>query len=362
MTVLVTGAHGFIGRHIVRALQSRGDDVLEAGSGTSDDELREMSARADGVVHLAGVNRPSDETEFDRVNRELTERLLGWLAERSERPPVVLSSSTQVALDNPYGRSKRAAEEALERYGRGVAFRLPGVFGKGARPDYNTVIATFCRNVAEGRPSTVSDPQKELSLVYIDDVAAALIAALDVQGFERREAGPVYQRRLGEILAAIESFRDLRSRLLLPDFEDRFLVSLYATYLSYLPKSEFAYDLLKREDERGSLAEFLKSPHVGQIFVSRTKPGVTRGNHWHHTKTEKFLVLEGRAIVRFRHVDSGEVLEYPVAGDAYRVVDIPPGYTHSIENVGEEDLVTLFWASEIFEPERPDTTFEPVLK
>ena len=362
MKVLVTGAKGFVGHHVVGALRHRGDEVFAADRSTDESALREWTMVADAVVHLAGANRPEDPAEFAKVNRDLTARLVGWLDEAGARATLVLSSSAQAEKENPYGVSKREAERAVEAYaGPKAIFRLPGVFGKESRPFYNTVVATFCHNVAHDEPNAVSDPEHEVAFVYIDDVVAAILAAVD-HPVARPEVAPVYRRTLGRLLAEIEGFRESRETLRVPDLSDRFLVSLYATYLSFLPKDAFAYDLVKREDPRGSLAEFVKSDHFGQIFVSRTHPGITRGDHYHHTKTEKFLVLEGEAVIRFRHAASDEVLEYRVDGEAYRVVDIPPGYTHSIENVGTGELVTLFWASEIFDPARPDTIYEKVIR
>ncbi len=369
MRVLVTGANGFIGKHVVDALCRRGDSVDSADVETSEDQLKEWAKSAEAIVHLAGANRPPDEREFARVNRDLTEQLSNWAGEGGRCPSIIFSSSTQAEFDNPYGTSKRQAEEVLEKFaklglGATTVFRLPNVFGHGCRPNYNSVIATFAHNVATGLPSAMNDPKKEITFVYVHDVVSAFLQALDEPILPRtvvwKSVEPMYRRTLGKVLDELESFRDMRASLRVPDFSDRFLVSLYATYLSYLPPDHFSYPLQKREDERGSLAEFIKSDHFGQVFVSRTRPGVTRGNHFHNTKTEKFLVLEGRAVVRFRHVASEVVLEYPVAGEEYRVVDIPPGYTHSIENVGASELVTLFWASEIFNPELPDTIFEAV--
>ncbi|RYD86076.1 MAG: SDR family oxidoreductase [Verrucomicrobiaceae bacterium] len=368
MTVLVTGAAGFVGHHLVDALNRRGDTVLAAKSDTSQDQLRTWALTADAIVHLAGANRPADVSDFEKINRNLTAEITRVAAESEKRPTIVFSSSTQAASDNSYGTSKRQGEAALDAYaqagGRAVVFRFPNIFGKESRPFYNTVVATFCHNVARGEPCSVSDPSHEITFVYIDDVVAALLNAIDAPPVagetERRRVETEYRRTLGQLLADIESFREMRVGLKVPDFSDRFLVSLYATYLSFLPTGDFAYSLVKREDERGSLAEFIKSDHFGQVFVSRTRPGITRGNHFHHTKTEKFLVLEGEGLIRFRHVGSDEVLEYRVKGDEYRVVDIPPGYTHSIENIGHSELVTLFWASEIFDPQRMDTIFEAV--
>ena len=244
-----------------------------------------------------------------------------------------------------------------------VIYRFKNLFGKWCRPNYNSVTATFCHNIANGLPIQISDRTHEIDLTYIDDVVEAFIAELESVSPGFRFAQPLPSKRisLGGLAEKIKSFREMRTKLNLPDFRDAFERDLYGTYLSYLNNQEFEYGLDIKTDQRGSLAEFLKSPSMGQIFVSRTKPGITRGNHYHHTKTEKFLVLQGTAIIRFRHIDSDQVLEYRVRGEDYRVLDIPPGYTHSIENVGQDELVTLFWASEIFNPERPDTGFLPVI-
>ncbi len=286
------------------------------------------------------------------------------------RPKIIFASSIQAESDNPYGRSKLQAERSLERYAGksgavAVVHRLKNLFGKLCRPNYNSVTATFCHNIAHGLPIKISDPSQVLSLTYIDDVVAAFIAELAIQGdrgFQRAASLASTEITLGELAELIQSFRAHRTSLLVPDFSVSFVKALYATYLSYLEPRDFAYSLTKREDPRGSLAEFVKQASFGQLFVSRTKPGVTRGNHYHDTKTEKFLVIEGQAVIRFRHISSGDVTSFVVCGDEYRVVDIPPGYTHSIENIGMSDLVTLFWASEVFNHEAPDTFVLPVLE
>lgn len=375
--VLVTGSAGFIGRHLVEALgRHPGVTVHRYDLGSTDQELEAALACADILFHLAGVNRPQDPSEFRAGNVDFTARLCARLVELNRRPWFVLSSSIQAALENPYGVSKREAEETVKRWaadhgGRGIIFRLKNVFGKWCRPNYNSVTATFCHNIARDLPITISDPARELDLVYIDDVVAAFLNVLGAAeprhgaadagaATEYREVNPSFRVTLGELADRIRSFRQSRQTLVLPDFDDRFNRCLYATYLSYLDGPEFAYPLQQRCDPRGALAEFIKSPHFGQIFVSRTKPGITRGDHYHHTKTEKFLVLEGQAIIRFRPIEGGEVIEHRVDGREFKVLDIPPGYTHSIENVGTGELVTLFWASEVFDPARADTHPLPV--
>jgi UDP-2-acetamido-2,6-beta-L-arabino-hexul-4-ose reductase len=249
--------------------------------------------------------------------------------------------------------------------GRVVILRLKNVFGKWCRPNYNSVTATFCHNIAHDLPIVISDPNRELELVYIDDVVAAFMGCLDdaiASGYEQRDVKPSYRITLSELAGKIRSFRESRRSLVLPSLEDEFTRRLYATYVSYLDGGEFAYCLEQKTDPRGMLAEFMKSAQFGQIFVSRTKPGITRGNHYHHTKTEKFLVVEGEAVIRFRHVGGGDVIEHHVNGRKFKVVDIPPGYAHSIENVGIGELVTLFWASEIFDQTKLDTYPMTVIK
>jgi UDP-2-acetamido-2,6-beta-L-arabino-hexul-4-ose reductase len=373
---LVTGSSGFIGRHLVEALRRRGDrEVISFDLDTAPAVLERGLREAGVIFHLAGVNRPQDPAEFKTGNADLTATLCSSLSALGRHPVIVLSSSIQAALDNPYGVSKREAEKAVERWtgsggGKAVIFRLKNVFGKWCRPNYNSVTATLCYNIAHGLPITLTDPNREVELVYIDDVVAAFLNVLneELEAGDRksacqplasdfcryREVPRSYKVTLGELAEKIRSFRESRTSLLLPSLADEFTRCLYATYLSYLNGSDFSYSLEQMTDPRGSLAEFIKQPHFGQVFVSRTKPGVTRGNHYHHTKTEKFFVVEGEAIIRFRHILGGEIIEHRVSGKDFKVVDIPPGYAHSIENVGTTELVTLFWASEIFDSLRPD--------
>lgn len=363
--ILVTGSAGFIGSHVCLSLRRAGAaELLEFDRSDDPADLRELVAGADAVIHLAGVNRPKVEAEFDTGNAGLTSELCAALAAAGRLVPLVMSSTIQVVQDNPYGRSKRAAEEAVLAYHRATngpvsVFRLPNVFGKWSQPNYNTVVATFCHNISRGLPVTVSDPEAPLRFVYIDDVVTALVAA----ALNERPAGdgpfaevaPVHSIKLGELHDLIVSFRDVRERLLLPDLGNPLVKALYSTYLSFLDKNDYAYPANLNTDARGWLFELVKSGSAGQMFVSRTKPGITRGNHYHDTKVEKFCVIQGRGVIRFRHVLGREVIEYPVNDHEIKVVDIPPGMTHSIENVGDGDMITLFWASEIFDPEHPDT-------
>ena len=362
--VLVTGARGFIGRNLVVALQRRQDVELSTFEiDDSDQHLHEVLRDAEFVFHLAGVNRPPTVEEFGVVNAGLTRHIVDTLREGVRRPTIVLTSSTQAVLDNPYGVSKLQAESVLMEYvdrdkGSARVFRLPNVFGKWCRPNYNSAVATFCHNIAHGLPITISDPAREIQLVYVDDVVRTFIEVLDLtpeQSAASAEVQPVFKVTLQTIADTLLRFKEIRTTLIFPDFSDPFVKRLYPTFLSYLGVDDFAYSLTQRTDDRGALAELLKSPQSGQIFISRTKPGITRGNHFHDSKIEKFCVLEGEAAVRFRHIVTNDMASYQVKGTDFRVIDIPPGYTHSIENTGSTDLITLFWADEIFNPGMPDT-------
>jgi len=366
--VLVTGAAGFVGKNLGASLRRREKVSLREYDATgSAEELREALKWSDVIFHLAGVNRPPNVEDFQTQNAGFTATLCEHLRSISRTPKIVFTSSVHAELDNPYGTSKRDAEDPLRRFAEvtgaeGVSYRLKNLFGKMGKPYFNSVTATFCHNIARNLPIDISDPNRELELTYIDDVVEAFLTELEPgpPGFRYAAALRCYCVRLGELAETIRGFRRIRSALELPDLSNPFIKALYGTYVSYLDEADFAYGLEIRSDQRGSLAEFIKAPCAGQIFLSRTLPGVTRGNHYHHTKTEKFLVMHGEAIIRFRHILDSRVIEYRVRGEEYRVVDIPPGYTHSIENVGQSELVTLFWASEPFDPSRPDTYFEAV--
>lgn len=373
-TILITGARGFVGRNLSAMWSARSDwTVLGADIDTPEEQWLSHLARADVVVHLAGVNRPSDESEFEPGNVGPAEDLCRTLDALGRTPLVLVSSSIQAELENPYGRAKRRMEETLIRWAQRSGarlriYRLKNVFGKWCRPNYNSVVATFCHNIACDLPITISDPARVVDLVHVDDVAAAFAAEIEAGGVSPephapRDAIPSTPISLGELAGRIEFFRQMQQSLRVPDFSQRFNQQLYATFLSYVPAERWEYGLEIKADQRGNLAEFIKSPWFGQIFVSRTLPGITRGNHYHHTKTEKFLVLSGEGLIRFRQIEdiSGRgIVEHRVRGEEYRVVEIPPGWTHSITNVGGSEMITLFWSSELFDPDRPDTYFLPV--
>jgi UDP-2-acetamido-2,6-beta-L-arabino-hexul-4-ose reductase len=366
--ILITGGRGFLGRNLATHLVERKDcETRIFDQENSAEDLKSWVLDADVIFHLAGVNRPQDPIEFETGNAELTEQVCQVLQEGRRFPKIIFSSSIQAELDNPYGTSKAKAENALRQFAVETGacvriYRLKNLFGKWCRPNYNSVTATFCYNIANDLPIAVSDPACELELSYVDDVVAAFFSEIDGQQTAGEAGADIqsYRIQLGDLAGRIQAFHEMRTTLMLPDFAERFNRALYATYLSYVPQAALQQNLEIKSDARGSLAEFIKQEHFGQIFVSRTKPCVTRGNHYHHTKTEKFLVVEGDGLIRMRAVEGGPVQEYPVTGSAYQVIDIPPGFTHSITNVGTEEMVTLFWSSEMFDPNRPDTYFLPV--
>ena len=363
MKILVTGSDGFIGRNlIVRLGELPGYEVIGFDREDSLDDLAELVGRADAVVHLAGVNRPKDIKEFVEGNTDLTARLCDLIAATGRKIPLIISSSIQADLANPYGESKRGAEVAGEALavdaGNPVAiYRLPGVFGKWCKPNYNSVVATFCHNTANGLPIQISDPSSAINLVYVDDVVGEFIRALDAMpaGLSRGAIHPVYGITLGDLAAQIEAFKNCRESLVSERVGTDLVRALYATYVSYLPPAKFAYDLPKYGDERGVFVEMLKTQDSGQFSYFTAHPGITRGGHYHHTKTEKFLVIKGSARFGFRHVVTNERYEIFTSGDTPQVVETVPGWTHDITNVGEDEMVVMLWANEIFDRERPDT-------
>lgn len=371
--ILITGAGGFVGRNLVATLHAMGcKDLLLFEKDDTVETLADYCRRAAFVVHLAGINRPKDPSEFYSGNAGLTDTMLRLLAESGNQAPVLVTSSIQAALDNDYGKSKKQAEDAIFAHGQATGalvyvFRMEGVFGKWCRPNYNSVVATFCHNIARGLPIEVRDPAYELPLVYIDDVVGCILDAMLEGKVQRDEEGycrihPVHRVTLGRLAELIEGFSQARKgSLAVPCVApDSFEKKLYSTFLSYLPTDQFAYDLTMHCDDRGSFTEALRTPERGQVSVNISRPGIVKGNHWHHTKNEKFLVVQGEGVIRFRRIDSDEVITYHVSGKKLQVVDIPCGYTHNIENVGSEDMVTVMWANECFDPDHPDTFYLPV--
>jgi UDP-2-acetamido-2,6-beta-L-arabino-hexul-4-ose reductase len=366
MKILITGAKGFVGKNLVAELKTKPNvEILDFDIDTDPSLLVDYCQAADFVFHLAGVNRPQDQSEYMTGNFGFTSTLLDTLKKCKNKCPVLISSSTQALLDNPYGKSKKAGEDLLFDYSQEtgakvLVYRLPNVFGKWCRPNYNSVVATFCHSIARDLPISINDPNVIMSLVYIDDVVSELVRAL--AGEENKkgsfcEVPVVYTVTLGDVVRLIRSFKNSRLERSIPDMSDAFTSKLYSTYLSYLPEDQFSYPLKMNVDSRGSFTEFLRTPDRGQVSVNISKPGITKGNHWHHSKNEKFLVVSGMGVIRFRQINSAEVIQYYVSGEKLEVLDIPTGYTHNIENLGKTDMVTIMWANEQFDPDKPDTYF-----
>ena len=398
MNVLITGAKGFVGRNLVENLKAirdgknrtrpeiHIDEIWEYDLDTPRAVLEEGCQRADFVFHLAGVNRPKDPAEFEKGNFGFSSELLGLLKAAGNRCPVMLSSSLQATLigryNGEYGRSKRAGEDLFFRYANEtgakiLVYRFPNLAGKWVRPNYNSAVGTFCHNIAHDLPITVNDPAVELELLFIDDLVDAMLDALE--GKERRcdydgltpipnENGryawaPVtHKATLGRIVELLYSFRDQPTTLLMPAIPaGSFEKKLYSMYLSYLPREKVAFDLKMNEDARGSFTELLKTADHGQFSVNISKPGITKGQHWHNSKWEFFIVVSGHGLIQERKLGTDEVLEFEVSGEHIQAVHMLPGYTHNIINLSEtENLITLMWANELFDPARPDTFFEPV--
>lgn len=381
MKILVTGAKGFVGQNLVDTLKNirdgkdktRGIDsditIFEYDIDSSPALLDTYTKECDFVFHLAGVNRPKDEKEFMEGNFGFTSVLLDKLRENENKAPVLITSSIQAALDNPYGISKKAGEDLIFTYGKDndvsvFVYRLPNVFGKWCRPNYNSAVATFCHNIANGLDITINDRNHMMTLVYIDDVVDELLNALKNNATKDGDYCRVpveHKITLGEIADLIYSFKESRDNRYIPDMpEGSFTKKLYSTYLSYLPGDKFSYPLVMNCDDRGSFTEMFKSVNNGQVSVNISKPGITKGQHWHNTKNEKFVVVSGTGVIRFRKPGEKEVYEYFVSGDKLEVVDIPVGFTHNIENLGQTDMITIMWCNECFNPDKPDTYFEEV--
>lgn len=365
---LVTGAEGFIGRNLTIRLGELGHEVIPIGRGHDASDLADAAKRADFVFHLAGVNRPQDPADFAIGNRDFTSEVCEALAAAGNTAPIAYTSSIQAVADNPYGESKRGAEQALERHGEATGapvliYRLPNVFGKWARPNYNSAVATFCHNIAHGLEITVNDPAAPLRLVYVDDVVAAFVALLE-DGATRdsgfHEVRPVYETTVGEVADTIRSFPGSRDTLVSARVGTGLTRALYSTYLSYLEPEQFSYGLPIHADPRGAFVEMLKTPDAGQFSYFTSGPGVTRGDHYHHTKAEKFLVIQGTAHFGFRHIVTGETYEVVTKGGEAKIVETIPGWTHNITNIGEDELICMLWANEIFDRDRPDTIAEKV--
>ena len=366
MKILVTGSKGFLGKNLTATLRNyKEHTVFEYDIGTDSKLLDTYTKECDFVFHLAGVNRPEKESEFMEGNFGFTSVLLNLLIKNKNKSPLLITSSIQAEKDNPYGKSKKAAEDLVFKYGKDnnvkvYVYRLANVFGKWCRPNYNSVTATFCHNIANNLPINIHDENAVINLCYVDDIIEEFLSALTGNASFNGDycvVNKTYQVALGKLAKLIYSFRDSRQSLLVADMADEFTKKLYSTYTSYIPQNDIIYTLKMNKDERGSFTEFLKTENKGQVSVNISKPGIVKGNHWHHSKTEKFLVVSGKGIIRMRKIDCDDILIYNVSGDNLQVVDIPCGYTHNIENIGDTDMVTIMWANEPFNPEKPDTYF-----
>lgn len=358
MNVAVTGANGFIGKNLISHLNTMNDVlVFPIIKETSVAELNEILIKVEFVFHLAGVNRPNDESEFVLGNVSYTEQLISILKELPRSPEIVFTSSTQAELMNDYGQSKKHAETILNDYAKLTKsnvyiYRLPNVFGKWSRPNYNSAVATFCHNVANDIPITIHDSNSIIHLSYIDDVVNALIGSMKSRKLFQIDS---YQKSVGEIASMIQQFKQLQIGDYLSTLNDTFTKQLYSTYATFLPIESLVTSVLTHNNERGSFTEFARNDHVGQFSINVSKPGIVKGNHWHKTKHEKFIVISGSAVIRLRHLFEEQVHEFHVNSSQFNVVDIPSGYVHHIENVGKNELITIMWANELFTDDYPDT-------
>ena len=365
MKILVTGADGFAGKNLCLALGRIKDiELYKYDIDSSIEALDDYTSKADIVFHLAGVNRPEKDEDYNN-NTDFTKLVCELLKKHRSRASVIFTSSSQSILDNTYGKSKNGAEEYIIEYSKALntpvcIYRFPNIFGKWSKPNYNSVVSTFCYNISHDLDVSISDRSRIVEFVYIDDVVNSF---LDKIGTKLNidqifyDDYPTYKISLGELADKIIFFKEMRATLIIDDLSDNLNKYLYSTYLSFYEKENFIYALDKKVDDRGWLFELLKSKHLGQIFISKTKPGITRGNHYHDTKVEKFCVISGTASVKLRHILNNSTVEYIVSDEQIQIIDIPPGYTHSIKNIGESDLMTIFWANEIFNQDKPDTYF-----
>lgn len=379
MKILVTGANGFVGRNLVEALKDIKEDkdrnrniVIEDiflfDLDNSINDLDIYTKQCDFVVNLAGINRPQNPKEFYEGNKGFIETLCSYLKKNNNHCSVLASSSIQVGKNNDYAKSKKDGEDYLKEFSKKngnkvYIYRFANLFGKWCKPNYNSVTATWCYNIANDIDIQVNDPKVILPLCYIDDVINEIIECIKGNGNyngEYYEVSPIYQISLEYLANTLKSFKECRLDLSIPNQGDELIKKLYATYLSYLSVDDFSYPLKMNIDDRGSFTEFIRTKEHGQVSVNISKPGIIKGNHWHHTKNEKFLVVSGEGIIRFRKINDDKVIEYKVSGDKLEVIDIPTGYTHNIENIGDTDMVTVMWANEVFDPNKPDTYFEEV--
>ena len=370
MKILVTGAAGFIGKNLVSHLRL-GAETVEVLSYTREtaESIESLLDQADFVFHLAGVNRPKNDDEFKAGNTDLTNKIVTYLADKGKKTPILISSSTQATLDNPYGKSKLAAEDAVRKYSNDTGakcyiVRLPNVFGKWSRPNYNSAVATFCYNLTHSVPITVNDPAAILNLIYIDDAVDVFIGCLEgntaPEEVPEKIAAKVLPTTVGDVADILKNLGAIRKTLVVPDLSDKLTKYLYSTLTSFYDERDLTVNLEVNRDDRGWLFELAKSQHFGQIFISQTKPGYVRGEHWHHTKVERFCVIQGQGEVFFRELDTDRVFSHKLNGNNVQIIDIPVGTIHAIENTGDDDMLLVIWANEVLDKERPDTYWEKV--
>lgn len=367
MRILITGAKGFIGKNLSLFLKEQGKyDVTEIDRDSSESELNEALVQTDFVFHLAGVNRPKNESEFKEGNADLTSHIAGILKASGRKVPLMISSSTQVVSDNAYGASKAEAEKVVEAYGQETGspyfiYRFPNVFGKWCRPNYNSFVATFCHNILNNIEINIHDPKAPVTLVYIDDVCKCLMALLDGETASGSvKVTPEYSTTVGYVADTLKDFKASRDSLITENVGVGLERALYSTYLSYMQPSQFSYTIPSYGDERGVFSEVLKTKQAGQFSFFTAHPGITRGGHYHHTKNEKFLVIKGQALFKFEHVVTGERYELSVDSETPEIVETVPGWSHDVTNVGSEELIVMLWANEIFDREAPDTIAKPL--
>lgn len=371
MKILVTGAKGFIGKNLIAELKNRNyQEIYEYDKENDESDLDKFCTDCDFVFHLAGINRPQKEEEFMFGNCNFTKHLLDTLKKHNNICPILVSSSIQAELNNPYGLSKKKEEDLVFNYAKEIGnkvyiYRLPNVYGKWCQPNYNSVVATFCHNIVRDLPIKVDNPDAVIRLAYIDDVFNEFILAMEGQG---NKVGMYYnvptedKTTVGYLAQLIASFKRIRNQFEIPSFNNHLEKCLYSTFISYLPIDAFSYEAKKHEDERGSFTEIIRSKESGQVSVNFIRPQATKGNHWHHTKIEKFMVLSGHCLIKFRKAGASEVFVYDVMGDKPQIVDIPCGYIHSITNIGKQNAIVFMWCNENYDPQKPDTFYAEVEK
>ncbi len=366
MKVLVTGANGFIGRNLITRLKEEENiEIIAYDKENTIEEIESCINEIDFIFHLAGVNRPVDTSEFYSGNSDLTKTIVDMLNKNNLETPIVVTSSIQAELDNDYGKSKKMAEDIIKEYKKGYIYRLHNVFGKWSRPNYNSVIATFCHNIANNIEIKINDQNAEINLIYIDDIIEEFLKIMyDNKPTDKNEdycyINPRYNVTLGYIASLIYSFKESMTSIYAPNVKDEFTKKLFSTYLSYVPHEDMTYVLEKHTDDRGSFVELIRTAGNEQFSISTSKPGVKRGNHYHHTKVEKFIVIKGTALIKLKDIITDEITEWTVNSDKIELVTIPVGYTHSIENIGKDEMILAIWCNEVFNQNKPDTYYREV--